>query len=45
VILKVLYWVAVVAVSVALVVGLILFLESRDQSSVESDSALPARLT
>ena len=43
--LKVLYWVAVVAVSLALVVGLILFLESRDQSSVESDSARPARLT
>ena len=43
--LKVLYWVAVVAISLALVVGLILFLESRDQSSVESDSALPAQLT
>ena len=43
--LKVLYWVAVVAISLALVVGLILFLESRDQSSVESDSALPALLT
>jgi cytochrome b subunit of formate dehydrogenase len=45
VLLKVLYWVAVVAISLALVVGLVLFLESRDQSSVESDSALPARLT
>jgi cytochrome b subunit of formate dehydrogenase len=44
VVLKVLYWVAVVAISLALVVGLILFLESRDQSSVESDAALPARL-
>jgi len=44
VLLKVLYWVAVVAISLALVVGLILFLESRDQSSVESDSARPARL-
>ena len=43
--LKVLYWVAVVAISLALVVGLILFLESRDQSSVESDSALPTRIT
>ena len=42
--LKVLYWLAVVAISIALVVGLILFLESRDPSSVESDSALPARL-
>ena len=43
--LKVLYWVAVVAISLALVVGLILFLESRDQSSVESDSALPASVS
>jgi hypothetical protein len=41
VLLKVLYWLAVVAISLALVVGLILFLESRDQSSVESDTAVP----
>jgi cytochrome b subunit of formate dehydrogenase len=40
VLLKVLYWLAVVAISVALVVGLILFLESRDQSSVESGALL-----
>jgi cytochrome b subunit of formate dehydrogenase len=33
--LKVLYWLAVLAISLALVVGLILFFESRDQSSVE----------
>jgi hypothetical protein len=33
--LKLLYWLAVLAISLALVVGLILFLESRDQSSVE----------
>jgi hypothetical protein len=33
--LKVLYWLAVLAVSLALVVGLILFFESRDQSSIE----------
>jgi hypothetical protein len=33
--LKVLYWLAVLAVSLALVIGLILFLESRDQSSIE----------
>lgn len=33
--LRLLYWVAVLAVSLALVVALILFLESRDQSSVE----------
>ncbi len=43
--LKIIYWLAVVAISLALVVGLILFLESRDQSSVESNSALPAILT
>ncbi|HEY7453279.1 MAG TPA: hypothetical protein VH683_01855 [Thermoleophilaceae bacterium] len=34
--LKLLYWLAVVAISIALVIGLILFFESRDQSSVES---------
>jgi hypothetical protein len=38
--LKILYWLAVIAISLALVVGLILFLESRDPSSVES-GALP----
>ena len=32
--LKILYWLAVLAVSLALVVGLIL--ESRDQSSIDS---------
>ena len=32
---KVLYWVAVVLVSLALVIALILFLESRDDSSLE----------
>jgi cytochrome b subunit of formate dehydrogenase len=41
VLLKILYWVAVVAISVALVIGLILFLESRDQSQVKSGSAVP----
>jgi hypothetical protein len=35
-ILKILYWLAVLAVSLALVIGLILFLESRDQSSIEA---------
>jgi hypothetical protein len=34
-VLKVLYWLAVLAVSLALVIGLILFFESRDQSSIE----------
>jgi cytochrome b subunit of formate dehydrogenase len=32
---KVLYWLVVLAISLALVVGLILFFESRDQSQVE----------
>jgi hypothetical protein len=34
--LKILYWLAVVAISLGLVIALVLFLESRDQSSVES---------
>jgi hypothetical protein len=34
-VLRILYWLAVVAISLALVVGLILFFESRDQSSIE----------
>jgi hypothetical protein len=40
VLLRVVYWVAVIAISLALVVGLILFFESRDQSSVESGALL-----
>lgn len=32
---KLAYWLVVVAISLALVVALILFLESRDQSSLE----------
>jgi hypothetical protein len=42
VILKVLYWIAVVAISLALVVALILFFESRDQSKVENGALPPA---
>jgi len=38
---KVLYWVAVVLVSLALVIALILFLESRDESSLEGARPLP----
>jgi hypothetical protein len=41
---RILYWIAVVAISLALVVALILFFESRDQSSIER-SALPALTT
>jgi hypothetical protein len=40
-VLKLLYWLAVLAISLALVIALILFFESRDQSSVER-SAGPA---
>ena len=40
--LKLLYWLAVLAISLALVIGLILFFESRDQSSVESGALGPA---
>jgi cytochrome b subunit of formate dehydrogenase len=36
--LKVLYWVAVLAIALALVIGLILWFESRDQSEVEGAS-------
>jgi hypothetical protein len=38
VLFKILYWLAVLAISVALVIGLILFFESRDQSQVENGS-------
>ena len=41
VLLKILYWVAVLIVSLALLVGLILLLESRDDSSVEG-GVIPA---
>jgi hypothetical protein len=41
VLLKVLYWLAVLIVSLALLVGLILLLESRDDSSV-SGAVRPA---
>lgn len=38
---KVLYWVAVVVLSLALVVSLILFFESRDDSSLDDARATP----
>jgi hypothetical protein len=40
---KILYWLAVLAISIALLVVLMLFFESRDDSSVEG-SALPHQL-
>lgn len=39
-VLKILYWVAVVAVSLALLVALILFFESRDDSSLEGEATI-----
>jgi hypothetical protein len=39
VLLKVLYWAAVLAVSIALVIVLISFFESRDKSAVDDSSA------
>ena len=41
ILLRVLYWLAVVAISIVLVIGLILWFESRDASEVEG-SARPA---
>lgn len=38
---KLLYWLAVVLISLALVVALILFFESRDESRIEGGIALP----
>jgi cytochrome b subunit of formate dehydrogenase len=43
-VLKILYWLAVVAISIALVIGLILWFESRDASEIEN-SGLPPALT
>ncbi len=42
--LKVIYWLAVLIVSLALVAGLILFFESRDDSSLEG-AGLPVPRT
>lgn len=44
ILLGVLYWLAVLAISLALLVALVLFLESRDESSVEG-GALTAPLS
>jgi cytochrome b subunit of formate dehydrogenase len=35
---KLLYWLAVVAISIALVIGLILWFESRDASDVDNSA-------
>jgi hypothetical protein len=41
VLLKVVYWAVVLAVSLALVVALVLFLESRDESELERGGGTP----
>lgn len=41
---KVLYWLAVLAISLALLVGLVLFFESRDESTLEVGLAGAAAL-
>ena len=42
VLLKVLYWLAVLAVSIAILVGLITLLESRDSSSINGGAWIAA---
>lgn len=39
--LRILYWLVVLAISLALVVGLILFFESRDESRLEEGTRAP----
>jgi hypothetical protein len=39
--LKVVYWLAVLVISIAILIGLILFLESRDNSSVDQGARGP----
>lgn len=41
--LKVLYWLSVVAISLALLVALVLFFESRDESSLDEGGARVGR--
>jgi hypothetical protein len=41
ILLRVLYWLAVLAISLALMIGLILWFESQDESEIEG-SGLPA---
>ena len=39
--LRIIYWLAVLAISLALLVALVLFLESRDSSSLSGATFLP----
>jgi hypothetical protein len=45
ILLKVLYWLAVLAISLALVVVLIMWFESRDASNVEDSGRAPATIS
>jgi len=44
ILLSVLYWVAVLVISIGILVALVLLIESRDQSSVEDEGAVPGLL-
>ena len=41
ILLKVLYWAAVLAISLVLLVGLVLYFESRDQSTLDDSGVQP----
>jgi hypothetical protein len=41
--LRIVYWLAVLALSVALLIALVLLIESRDKSSVKGGVAAPLR--
>jgi hypothetical protein len=41
ILLKVLYWAAVLAISLALLIGLVLYFESRDQSTLDESGVHP----
>jgi uncharacterized protein with PQ loop repeat len=45
ILLSVIYWIAVLVVSVAILVGLILLLESRDSSSIDGGAWIAAALS
>ncbi len=40
---KIIYWLAVLIISLVLLVGLVLFFESRDDSALDPGTVVPAR--
>jgi hypothetical protein len=42
---KIVYWLAVLIVSIALVIGLILWFESQDESAVKDSGSAPAAVS